>query len=268
MMNLANSTVNLMYYQSQEITAPFLSAEMVARVAAIVLHYIDRLVGPRMRDLNVGNKDRFNFRPRVLLREITGIATHLCQSQAFITACAQDERYYKPKNMTRALRKIREKKLVNSRQVALFESFVVAVAEVAETVEEDEDDLDDAPDEFLDNMMYTIMLDPVKLPTSGAFVDRGTIKRHLLNDRTDPFNRQPLAIEDIIECPELKQQIQAWLTERRRERKEKAAEEPAPVSGTVDSLSDARINPSSNTQGTAATTEAENSSDLSGISNP
>lgn len=46
--------------------------------------------------------------------------------------------------------------------------------------------------------MATLMKDPVILPSSRNVVDLSTIKSHLLSDPTDPFNRVPLKIEDII----------------------------------------------------------------------
>lgn len=45
--------------------------------------------------------------------------------------------------------------------------------------------------------MYTVMRDPVTLPSSRAVVDRATIKSHLLSDAKDPFNRAPLVLEDV-----------------------------------------------------------------------
>jgi ubiquitin conjugation factor E4 B len=48
------------------------------------------------------------------------------------------------------------------------------------------------------------MKDPVTLPSSKATVDLSTIKSHLLSDPTDPFNRVPLKIEDVVPskfCP-------------------------------------------------------------------
>jgi len=50
--------------------------------------------------------------------------------------------------------------------------------------------------------MFTVMRDPVLLPTSRTIIDRSTIKSHLLSDAKDPFNRAPLAIEEVIpgEC--------------------------------------------------------------------
>jgi hypothetical protein len=39
---------------------------------------------------------------------------------------------------------------------------------------------DDAPDEYLDPITSTLMIDPVMLPSSRQITDRATIARHLL----------------------------------------------------------------------------------------
>lgn len=49
--------------------------------------------------------------------------------------------------------------------------------------------------------MDTLMTDPVILP-SGIIMDRAIIARHLLNSQTDPFNRQPLTEEQLIDGEE------------------------------------------------------------------
>ena len=49
----------------------------------------------------------------------------------------------------------------------------------------------------IDPLMYTLMQDPVVLPTSRTTIDRSTIRSHLLSDPNDPFNRAPLKIEDV-----------------------------------------------------------------------
>jgi ubiquitin conjugation factor E4 B len=46
--------------------------------------------------------------------------------------------------------------------------------------------------------MYSIMKDPVTLPSSHTDIDLATIKAHLLSDGSDPFNRVPLKIEEVI----------------------------------------------------------------------
>lgn len=49
-----------------------------------------------------------------------------------------------------------------------------------------------------DPLMYTLMEDPVILPSSKVTIDRATIRSHLLSDPNDPFNRAPLKIEEVI----------------------------------------------------------------------
>lgn len=46
----------------------------------------------------------------------------------------------------------------------------------------------DAPDEYLDPITYTIMQDPVRLP-SGTVMDRPNVMRMLLSDPRDPTTR-------------------------------------------------------------------------------
>lgn len=41
------------------------------------------------------------------------------------------------------------------------------------------------------------MNEPVRLP-SGQVVDKKHILRHLLSDKTNPFTRQPLSIEELV----------------------------------------------------------------------
>ena len=47
--------------------------------------------------------------------------------------------------------------------------------------------------------MSTLMTDPVLLPSSGTIMERGNIMRHLLNSQTDPFNRQPLTADQLVD---------------------------------------------------------------------
>jgi len=46
--------------------------------------------------------------------------------------------------------------------------------------------------------MFTVMRDPVCLPSSKTILEHATIKSHLLSDSKDPFNRSPLTIEEVI----------------------------------------------------------------------
>ena len=70
--------------------------------------------------------------------------------------------------------------------------------------------------------MYTVMEDPVILPSSQMTVDRSTIMSVLLSDSHDPFNRAPLTLDMVVSSMifknqridyldvELKSKIDAW----------------------------------------------------------
>jgi len=92
---------------------------------------------------------------------------------------------------------------------------MVEMVELLKAQEAADEEMGDYPDEFLDPLTYTLMRDPVILPTSKAVVDRSTIKQHLLSDPSDPFNRTPLKIEDVVADTALKEQIAAFVAERR-----------------------------------------------------
>ncbi len=84
------------------------------------------------------------------------------------------------------------------------------VAAAAAVAKAEDEAMEDAPDEFLDPLLYTVMEDPVRLPTSGKYMDRSTIQQHLLNDNSDPFNRAPLTPDMLEPATELKAKIEAW----------------------------------------------------------
>lgn len=63
--------------------------------------------------------------------------------------------------------------------------------------------------------MYTLMRNPVILPSSKTTIDLSTIKAHLLSDPTDPFNRVPLKIEECLPDQDLKDKIETYLRERK-----------------------------------------------------
>lgn len=53
------------------------------------------------------------------------------------------------------------------------------VSQIASRQQIEEEILSDAPDEFLDPIMSTLMIDPVVLPSSRTIVDRATISRYI-----------------------------------------------------------------------------------------
>ncbi|KAI0071497.1 ubiquitin conjugation factor E4 [Panus rudis PR-1116 ss-1] len=252
---LANTTVALFKEFTAETKGPFIVPEIVDKLAAMLDYNLDALVGPRALDLKVKNPEKYKFNPRNTLNDLLEVYLNLSDQGEFARAVAADGRSYRKELFERAAGIARKRLSWSDDQIEKLRLFVVKVEETKATLEAEED-MGDIPDEFQgmfivdpspslvpetltsysvpDPLMFTLMRDPVILPTSHVVVDRSTIKSHLLSDTTDPFNRQPLKLEDVIpstfytvvfldvpslislEDTELKARIDAFIAERRQ----------------------------------------------------
>ncbi|KAI0061420.1 hypothetical protein BV25DRAFT_1805616 [Artomyces pyxidatus] len=220
---LGKSTVDLLRIFTAETKEPFMMPEIVDRLAAMLDYNLDALVGPKCQDLRVKNKEKYHFNPRQLLSDILQVYLNLGDQGEFVQAVAGDGRSYRKELFEKAAYIAARNNLKSPSEIEHLRQFVVKVEEAKATIEAEEE-LGEIPDEFLDPLMFTVMRDPVTLPTSRAIIDRSTIKSHLLSDSKDPFNRAPLSIDDVIPNPELKQRIQEFLAARRN--KDTALDKP------------------------------------------
>lgn len=209
---LGRDTIHMLQCLTSRITIVFTHSTLVDRVAAMLNYFLLKLVGPDQKEFKVNNPSEYSFDPAATVLNICRIYVNLKESDSFCLAVSQDGRSYSPKLFVLAedvLVRIKGGMLVSDlREVA------GKVAEKAAAYKINEEVLAEAPDHFLDPIMLTIMTDPVILPSSKQTVDRSTIARHLLSDQTDPFNRAPLSMDQIIPNTELANEIKAWLKER------------------------------------------------------
>lgn len=210
---LGRSTVELLKVFTAETKGPFMMPEIVDRLAAMLDYNLQALAGPRCQELKVREPEKLKFDPKALLTDIIQVFLNLSDQKEFIQAVAGDGRSYTKELFDRAEGIAIRKGLKTETELESLRIFVAKVEEAKATIEAEED-LGDVPDEFLDPLMFTVMRDPVLLPSSKTILDRATIKSHLLSDSKDPFNRAPLSIEDVVSVPELKQRIDTFLLER------------------------------------------------------
>ncbi|KAJ1974146.1 Ubiquitin conjugation factor E4 [Dimargaris xerosporica] len=208
--SLGNETVHMLRYLTKEVPAPFISREIVDRLAAMLNYNLQQMVGPKCTELKVKNREKYHFQPRQLLSEIIDIYLHLADHPEFVRAVANDGRSYNPKWFAEAMRVFDKYGLKSSQDIEALQALLQRVEAIVQENTHQEESLGEVPDEFLDPLMFTLMEDPVILPTSNVTVDRSTIKSHLLSDATDPFNRKPLTIDMIRPNEELKAQIEAF----------------------------------------------------------
>ncbi|CAH9090875.1 unnamed protein product [Cuscuta europaea] len=212
-MKLANEDVSMLAFTSEQITAPFLLPEMVDRVASMLNYFLLQLVGPQRKSLSLKDPEKYEFRPKELLKQIVKIYVHLARGDTkniFPTAITKDGRSYNEQLFSAAadvLRRIGEDGRIIDEFMDLGAKAKVAESEAMDT----EAALGDIPDEFLDPIQYTLMRDPVILPSSKITVDMPVIQRHLLSDSSDPFNRSHLTVDMLIPNTELKAKIEEYV---------------------------------------------------------
>ncbi|GAA5972811.1 hypothetical protein JCM11641_003951 [Rhodosporidiobolus odoratus] len=222
-LDLGHESLRLIKLFASETKAPFLTPEIVDRLAAMLDENLRVLAGPRCQDLKVKDPEKYRFRPKELLNDVIEVFLVLGSQEEFQKAVAKDGRSYSVDLFNRVGRIARKTAIRTEEELRGLERMVKAV-EAIKTQEEEDEAMGEVPDEFLDPLTYDLMLDPVLLPSSRTIVDRSTIKQHYLSDPTDPFNRQPLKMEDVLDAVELRDQITAW-KEERKQRKSQAARE-------------------------------------------
>ncbi|KAL9552599.1 hypothetical protein MBANPS3_003682 [Mucor bainieri] len=214
---LGNETVHMLKYMTAEVIEPFLVNEIVDRLAAMLDYNLVQLVGPKCTELKVANPEKYHFQPRKLLSEIMDVYLNL-NSPTFVEAVARDGRSYRKEYFSKAASILQKHGLKSTDDIRALEKFVNQVELAIQSGVEEEEELGEVPDEFLDPIFFTLMEDPVLLPTSQVIVDRGTIRAHLLGDTRDPFNRMPLSMDMVEPATELKTKIAEWKAEQKKKK--------------------------------------------------
>mmetsp|Transcript_6829 Transcript_6829/g.17454 ORF Transcript_6829/g.17454 Transcript_6829/m.17454 type:complete len:842 (+) Transcript_6829:170-2695(+) len=221
---LADVHIEMMQYTTIDITRAFLVPEMVDRIATMLNYFLRFLVGPERKQLKVKNPEKYGWSPHKMLSQIMRIYMHLAAADHkgdFATAIARDGRSYSRNLFVEAHSLADRLVLLPPDELDFFSTFMDKVAsQVAADAEEDEVLGDNIPDEYLDPIQYTLMQDPVMLPSSKVVLDRATIQRHLLSDPTDPFNRSQLSADMLEPQDELKEEITKWLNNQRKRMKQ------------------------------------------------
>eukprot|EP01132_Coremiostelium_polycephalum_P004552 gene4552-5672_t len=219
-MLLANDNINMLHYLTGSFVEPFMRPEFIDRITAMLNYYLSQLVGPKCTDLKVKDPEKFNFKPKQLLDQITDIYIHLGNDERFLKSVVKDGRSFKISIFESTERILRRENIKLKAQT--LDQYSKVIAKLRDTSREEaemEEELGDIPDEFMDPIMSTLMVDPVILPSSRTVIDRQTILRHLLSDQTDPFNRSHLTSDMLIPDTETKQKIDNWLAEKRSQKK-------------------------------------------------
>ncbi|KFY81594.1 hypothetical protein V500_11274 [Pseudogymnoascus sp. VKM F-4518 (FW-2643)] len=214
-MQLANETISMMKLFTGTLSDAFTMPEIVQRLADMLDYNLDTLVGPKSANLKVEDPSKYFFTPKSLLAEFIDIYLNLSHQKRFVEAVARDDRSYKPANFDSATRILERWSLKSKAELTAWIKLIAKFKAAKEIEDKADVDLGEIPDEFLDPLMATLMEDPVILPISRMTVNRSTVRSLMLSDGIDPFNRQPINIDDVAPDEEMKEKIKLFKEERR-----------------------------------------------------
>lgn len=206
-MGLANETMKLFMLFTKQVPEGFTIDELVDRLAGMLDYNLSLLVGPKCSNLKVKEPEKYKFDPKKILSDICSVYCNLSKQDKFVLAVARDGRSFSLLYFDRAKDILTKRTSVSQKVIDVFYNFGTRAEEQRLVLEQQELDLGEVPDELLDPLMFTLMEDPVILPGSKVTIDRSTIKAHLLSDSTDPFNRMPLNLDDVIDDIDTREKI-------------------------------------------------------------
>jgi ubiquitin conjugation factor E4 B len=205
----------------------FIKEEKAERLANLLNYCLDEFTS-KSSQLNIKNRKEYEFNPSYIMESIIKIYSYFVDYEEFIEFVVSDERAYKYDNFLKAIKLKNEfnKIKVDSDISENFDNLVYnKLKKAEEIVKQNTVNYDDAPEEFLDPLTYTLMEDPVILPSSHINIDRRTIEDFLLTNPTDPFNRNPLTKEELIPNDELKKKIDEYKQNKLKNLKKEQSKE-------------------------------------------
>jgi len=212
---LANETIRLFACITQRKASSFVREELIDRIAQMLSHTLLRIAGPKQKDIQVANPIKYKFDAKWFSKKVVEIYLHFSKSDKFVEAAARDNKSFEKNLYIDIAANLYRSKHITLEMHDEFTQFINLVASKMDLLTQEEADLGEIPDEFIDPILSLLMTDPIKLP-SGITVDRQTITRHLLSQPNDPYNRQPLTIEELVPDTELKDKIDAFLASKRK----------------------------------------------------
>lgn len=218
----AKLNLQLLYKLSSKIVKPFMDPIIISEISKMLNLFSMELAGSKSKSLDVVDSEKYGFDKNNLLLNIIYIYINFAENKEFIQAVADDERSYSDQLFTSIGILLADMSNIPDYETILYDflKFSENVEKYAQNKKQEDIAIyDDIPDEFLDPIMDTIMMDPVLVPTSSIICDRKTILQHLLNDKTDPWTKKPLDENMLQPDIKMKDKINQWILNKKKSNK-------------------------------------------------
>lgn len=133
---------------TEQVKEPFLKAEIIDRLAAMLCFNLATLVGPKMQELKVRDPKKYRFDAKSLLGDLTDIFRNLGTEQRFVEAVAREGRSYRKEVFASLARILQHRAVKTQGEIQQIVLFCDKVEETRLKIEAEEEG-EDLPDEFL-----------------------------------------------------------------------------------------------------------------------
>ena len=213
---MSNETLDMLTYLTVEIKSPFLSSELLGRLASTLNSVLVKLAGRGGLQLKVDDPEKYHFKPKIMLKQIASVYLNMSTEAAFLNEVSKEfsQDFYDVAIFSKTNKLLTRMNLLTTADINKWAAMSATLCALIDEMRNEDAFMDDAPDEFLDPILCDIMTDPVRLP-SGHVMDRNSIKQHLLNDELNPFTREKLTVDDLVPATDVKEKIDNWIKEQR-----------------------------------------------------
>jgi ubiquitin conjugation factor E4 B len=181
------------------------------KFAQVINYYAQKLSTKNFKTYKIDNAKKLGLHPLQMISDLVNIYINISEYDSICKEICADDRSYSDDLLIDLGKTASKHNLITQEKLSQMENLINKLIEMQNTKEEMNKLMEDLPDEFVCQLTYEMMKDPVMLPNSRSIVDRKSIKQHImLNGNTDPFSRQPLKLEEVIELPDLKAKIAQW----------------------------------------------------------
>lgn len=201
-MYFSNNMLNFINFISNDSTTNklkniLLSEEIKDKFINMISFYLEKMVGKESKKLIVNNPEIYNFNPLEILHKLSCIFSWFFNNEKFVDLISKENslslNYLK--KMINILSRKSKLEWDNSGKLCMLSEKIELKTKLNQQIIEYEN----VPTEFCDPIFMSILEDPVLLPNMDIFVENSVIKRHLLTNEENPFNREKLSISQLQE---------------------------------------------------------------------
>ena len=197
-----------------------LSTEIKTRFIEMLNHYLKKMVGKESKKLIVKNPEKYGFKPLLILTKLSNVYSCYFNEEEFIKTISCDKETYDPKLMDKMIRILSKKDCLKWETSGKLHHLSTQATKLYNEITEEEIEYEDVPEEFCDPILMSMIEEPIMIPGMDLIVEESVIKRHLLTNDENPFNRTPLTTQQLIDynkqpdviekINEFKKQLNDW----------------------------------------------------------